>query len=112
MLERAGDGTVLKVEEATTLLPHQTVVKAVIPLADANSYAITLPKVADGENREFVIFGIRASGSYVDGVVTVQDADDGIADNYASSDLTANGDHVVVKNFAGRFYREIVERTT
>lgn len=111
-LERAGDGSVLKVTKATTLEPHQTVVKAIIPLASADSYVISLPKVAEGENREFFIFAERAPGQYVNGGVTVADQDDGIAANYTSDAMTAEGDHVVVRNFAGRLYREIVELTT
>jgi len=111
-LERAGDGSVLKVTAATTLEPHQTVVKAIIPLAAADSYVINLPKVAEGENREYFIFAVRAAGSYVDGTVRVQDQDDGIAADYISDPMTATGDHVLVKNLAGRLYRQIVELTT
>lgn len=112
-LARGENQTVPRITEATTLTGGQTRVDVTIPLATADDYAITLPPVAECAGREFVFRGIRASGSYVDGAVTIQDQDDSIlASDIASDPMTATNDYVVVANRGGLFWVITEEVTT
>lgn len=102
----------LAVDEATQLEGGQNVIEATIPLASANSYAITLPPVASCPWQRFLVWAKRATGSYVDGGVTLQDADDNSVANFASDAMTATNDYVYVENVGGRFWRLVAEVTT
>lgn len=101
------------VSAATTINAGQTHVVALIPLASANSYQIKLPPVAECGDEIYLIRGVRASGSYVNGGVTVDSQNDGIiADGITTDPMTANHDYVLVQAVKGQFWRQIAEVTT
>lgn len=87
-----------QITEATTLKPYQRRVLATIPLASANAYAITLPHLSEVPNGAvFLIRFVRASGSYVDGTVTVQDQDEPVlGTDYAQTAFANANDYVVL----------------
>lgn len=101
-----------KVTAATTLNPGQTHVVAIIPLATADDYTITLPPVSECGDDIFLIEGIRADGVYVDGNVTVDSQNEGlVADGITTDTMTTSGDYVLVQAVKGRFWRQIAELT-
>lgn len=98
------------VTEATTLKPYQQNVHAVIPLASANSYIITLPHLSEVEHGAvFCIRFTRASGVYVDGTVTVQDSDEGILADYAQTGFANANDYVVLMAVGHKVWVELVD---
>ena len=103
------------VTEATTLEPWQRHVLALIPLAAADTYAITLPSVSDAQcvDKLFTIRGEHTSGVYVNGEVTVQDQDDTLlATDLTTDGLTATKDHISILNCGGISWKTIQDQTT
>lgn len=99
------------VTAAVTLQPNETRVECTIPLAVANHYHITLPKPETCPGAEFAISAVRASGSYVDGTVVVT-APAGLIAGWDSDALTARGDYVIAKNYAGFGWVQVAEKTS
>lgn len=102
--DTAEDGATTVVTEATTLTPSQRNVDVVIPLASADTYAITLPPVGHCNGMRFCFYARRTTGVYVDGGVTVQDQNDNWITDFTSDAMTATGDYVIVENVAGKFW--------
>jgi len=94
------------VTAATTLSPNQQVIKATVPLASANSYAITLPPVGQTKGARVFVYAVRASGSYVDGAVTVQCQDDGFS-ALDSLQLTTAKQWILFENVGGKLWRVV-----
>lgn len=92
------------------LEPGDTNVIAEIPLAAANDYAIHLPPVGECVGQTYSILGRRATGSYVDGEVDVDDRGD--AGLSATDGLSANSDRLVIRNFMGIHWDVLVDITT
>lgn len=95
-----------------TLAATDRTVLATIPLAAADNVVITLPPLALWPNSTILVVGKRASGSYVNGTVVVQDQDDNGIANYTSAAMTATGDYVLVYNHDGHAVVELNELTT
>lgn len=111
-LEIAENGTTTVVTAATTLNPSQCDVEVQIPLASADSYAITLPPVGQCNGMRFTFIARRITGTYVDGEVTIQDQDDNLITNLASDGLTASGDYLAIDNLGGRIWVTAYDVTT
>lgn len=88
------------------------VLDVTVPLAAADTYAITLPPVASCPGSRLVAIAARATGVYVDGEVTIQDQDDAATADYASDALTAAADVLVIENFGGVMWVEHHNVTT
>jgi hypothetical protein len=106
--------TEVQVSAATTLTPTQRNVLATIPLAAANDYSVTLPPVGECEDgARFLIRGVRASGSYVDGGVDVLAAgDEDRTTTIVADKMTASTDLVLVECVMGRYWRQLQDITT
>ena len=111
-MQASEDGSELQVAAAVSLRPCDNVVRATIPLADANSYAITLPLLGECPGAEFTIIGVRASGNYVDGQVTVVDHADGAGGQLTTDGMSATADRLHIKNCGGKFYATLADVTT
>jgi hypothetical protein len=99
----------------TTLEPHQRHVLAVIPLASADDYVITLPSVSDEQcvDKLFTIRAMVAPGVLVDGEVDVQDQDDTIlASNLTTDGLAADKDYLAIQNCGGVLWVVVADVTT
>jgi hypothetical protein len=82
-----------------------------IPLADADSYQVKLPPVADTGGQVYRFLGRRATGNYVDGEVTVVAYGDGFT--FSETDgMTATADRLKVENFMGEGYIVTHDTTT
>lgn len=102
-----------EISEAGAIEPGVGVVHVTIPLAAADSYAVSLPPAAECYDERIFIRGIRASGTYVDGDVTVTPPTDGlIASGITTDTMTATNDYVLVENVKGLFWRQVAEVTT
>lgn len=107
-----GSGDQTLITEATTLQPGQNSVEVTIPLLTADDFAITLPPVGACAGELFFIHGIRASGTYSSGAVTVQDQDDNLNTDIASDPITTSADYVAVRNYDGKLWVIETEKTT
>lgn len=87
-----------------------TSVIAEIPLAAADSYVIKLPPISDTVGQRYSLYGRRATGSYVDGEVTVDDHGDGGLS--ATDGMTATGDHLCLEPFMGLLWKTVYDVTT
>lgn len=104
---------VQEITEAGSINPGVAVVHVTIPLAAANSYAVALPPAAECFGQKILVRGIRASGTYVDGEVTVTPPTDGVAASGITTDpMTATNDYVWIENVQGLFWRQIAELST
>lgn len=105
-------GNRLLVTAANAMSVYYATILATIPLADANSYVVTLPPLALWPNQWICMICKRATGSYVDGTVKIQDADDNGVANFISDAATATGDFVLVYNHDGQAAFIMKELTT
>ena len=86
------------------LAPDEVSVIATIPLADADTYDLELPDTPEAFDRDYVIIGVRASGSYVDGEVQVT-APTGVQFALPTIDaMKASGSRLRIRNVRGRYY--------
>lgn len=108
-------GALVTKTAAASLQPYERNVRATIPLASANDYDITLPPVGAVEHgAEFVIRGVRASGTYVDGGVRVVSAGDEVrATKIVDDKMTADGtDEVSFRNMYNQYWLQLQDVTT
>lgn len=102
-----------EITAAATLTGNDHHVIAVIPLASASDFDITLPPLAENPGQEIVVTVRRATGSYVDGGVQLVANSDGYkAAGLTNDKLTTVGDFWHVRNVAGLWWQEIAELTT
>lgn len=93
------------------LNPQDVFVLATIPLT--GSYKIKLPPVAEAvENAEYNILFKRATGTYVDGEVTVIAYGDAMISFAETDGATANNDRLAIKNIRRRYWRLVEDVTT
>lgn len=105
-------GNRLVVTESTAMSVYYATILATIPLAVADAVVVTLPPLALWPNQWICMICKRASGSYVDGTVKIQDADDNGVANFISDACTATGDFVLVYNHDGQAAFIMKELTT
>ena len=108
----ADDGELVLVSKATSLGVSDTVVRATIPLASADSYDITLPPVSSAPGVRYYIEFVVATGTYVDGTVTVKGRGDEVGGAFASGSVATTNDFLVIDNIAGRRWAETASKVT
>lgn len=100
------------IDDAATLSVENVYATVEIPLADADSYDLTLPPVVDARDARYYIEFSRAAGNYVDGAVTVKSQADEDGDAYVSQAVYGDGDWLVLDNVAGVAWKEVASNLT